>query len=83
MAHVVIRTYGKTPNYFRTLPLHQSQREVAPTDDYTDFAFDIRPTADFLGELLSHGEGLEILEPLGLRQQLQQQVETMLRRYNS
>jgi hypothetical protein len=82
MAHVVIRTYGKTPNYFRTLPLHQSQREVASTDEYTDFAFDIRPTADFKGELLSHGEGLEVLEPLELRQQLQQQIETMLQRYN-
>jgi hypothetical protein len=82
MAHVVIRTYGKTPNYFRTLPLHQSQREIDTMEDYTDFSFDIRPTADFIGELLSHGEGLEVLEPLELRQQLQQQVETMLQRYN-
>ncbi|MBR4729085.1 MAG: WYL domain-containing protein [Prevotella sp.] len=81
MAHVVIRTYGKTPNYFRTLPLHQSQQEIATTDEYTDFSFDIRPTADFIGQLLSHGDGLEVLEPLELRQQLQQQVEAMLQRY--
>ena len=82
MAHVVIRTYGKTPNYFRTLPLHQSQSEVVSTDEYTDFSFDIRPTADFLGELLSYDSGLEVLEPQELRQQMQRQVEAMLQRYN-
>ena len=82
MAHVVVRTYGKTSNYFRTLPLHQSQRAVAVTADYTDFSFDIRPTADFLGELLSYDSGLEVLEPQELRQQMQRQVEAMLQRYN-
>lgn len=82
MAHVVVRTYGKTSNYFRTLPLHQSQRTVAVTAAYTDFSFDIRPTADFLGELLSYDSGLEVLEPQELRQQMQRQVEAMLQRYN-
>ena len=81
MAHVVIRTYGKTPNYLRTLPLHQSQREVATTADYTDFSFDIRPTADFIGQLLSHGDGLEVIEPQSLRDQLQQEVERMRSHY--
>lgn len=82
MAHVVVRTYGKTSNYFRTLPLHQSQRTVAVTAAYTDFSFDIRPTADFLGELLSYDSGLEVLEPQELRQQMQRQIEAMLQRYN-
>jgi len=81
MAHVVIRTYGKTPNYLRTLPLHLSQREVATTADYTDFSFDIRPTADFIGQLLSHGDGLEVIEPQSLRDQLQQEVERMRSHY--
>ena len=81
MAHVVIRTYGKTPKYLRTLPLHQSQREVATTEDYTDFSFDIRPTADFIGQLLSHGDGLEVIEPQSLRDQLQEEVERMRSHY--
>ena len=81
MAHVIVRTYGKTPNYLRTLPLHQSQCEIATTADYTDFSFDIRPTADFIGQLLSHGDGLEVLQPQALREQLQQEVERMLSRY--
>lgn len=81
MAHVVIRTYGKTPNYLRTLPLHASQREVSHTDQYTDFSFDIRPTADFLGQLLSHGDGVEVLEPAPLRQKMRQLIANNLKRY--
>ena len=81
MAHVVIRTYGKTPDYLRTLPLHASQREVSHTDQYTDFTFDIRPTADFLGQLLSHGDGIEVLQPADLRQKMRQLIANNLKRY--
>ena len=81
MAHVVIRAHRFTPNYLRTLPLHHSQRELASTPDYTDFAFDIRPTADFLGQLLSHGAGIEVLEPLELRQKMRGLIEENLKRY--
>lgn len=82
MARVVVRTYGNTANYLRTLPLHASQCEIATTDEYADFSFDIRPTADFIGQLLSYDSGLEVLQPLELRQKLQQQIEAMLQRYN-
>jgi len=81
MAHVVVRAHNWTPNYLRTLPLHHSQRELATTEHYTDFSFDLRPTADFLGQLLSHGDGLEVLEPLELRQKMRQLIADNLKRY--
>jgi hypothetical protein len=81
MAHVVIRAHDYTPNYLRTLPLHHSQREVATTDTYADFAFDIRPTHDFLGQLLSHGAGIEVLSPPYLREQMRQKFIEGLKRY--
>ena len=81
MAHVVVRAHKWTPNYLRTLPLHHSQRELASTPDYTDFAFDLRPTSDFLGQLLSHGAGIEVLEPLELRQKMRDLIEENLKRY--
>ena len=81
MAHVVIRTYGKTPDYLRTLPLHVSQREISHTDSHTDFTFNIRPTADFLGQLLSHGDGIEVLEPADLRHKMRQLIANNLKRY--
>jgi hypothetical protein len=81
MEHVIIRAYDRTPNYLRTLPLHHSQCEVATTDSYTDFSFHIRPTSDFLAELLSHGDGIEVLEPAHLRQKMRSLIAKSLKRY--
>lgn len=81
MAHVVIRAYGSTPNYLRTLPLHTSQKELQRTDDYTDFSLDIRPTADFVNTLLSHSDGLEVLEPTDLRLKIREILTRTLNRY--
>ena len=81
LTHVVIRAHRWTPNYLRTLPLHHSQRELASTPDYTDFSFDIRPTVDFLGQLLSQGDGIEVLEPQDLRQKMKDMIAESLKRY--
>jgi hypothetical protein len=81
IAHVVLRAYNKTANYLRTLPLHHSQREIVCTEHSTDFSFDIRPTADFLGQLLSYGDGIEVLQPQELRQKMRQMLAENLKRY--
>lgn len=81
LEHIVLRAYGKTANYLRTLPLHSSQQELTSGDDYTDFALDIRPTKDFIGELLSHDEGLEVLEPESVRQKMKELLIAMTTRY--
>ena len=81
MAHVVLRAHKWMPNYLRTLPLHHSQRELASTETYTDFSYDIRPTSDFLGELLRHGDGIEVLEPQELREKMRGLIEDNLKRY--
>ena len=81
MAHVVVRAHNWTPNYLRTLPLHASQREIATAEHYADFSFDLRPTADFLGQLLSHGDGIEVLEPPELRQKMRDMIAQSLKRY--
>ena len=81
MAHVIVRAHKWMPNYLRTLPLHHSQRELTSTEDYTDFSFDIRPTTDFLGELLRHSDGIEVLEPPELREKMRQMIADTLKRY--
>ena len=81
MAHVVVRAHKWMANYLRTLPLHPSQRELESTPDYTDFSFDIRPTSDFLGELLRHSDGIEVLQPQDLREKMRQMIAEMLKNY--
>ena len=81
MRHIVVRAYGNTANYLRTLPLHDSQRMVGGNEDYTDFSFDLRPTPDFIGELLKYDEGLEVLDPPEFRLKIREIVTNMLKRY--
>ena len=81
LAHVVIRLSGWAPDYLRTLPLHHSQREVARTADYTDFALDIRPTNDFINKLMWYGECLEVIEPADLRLKIREILTRTLNKY--
>ena len=90
LVHVVVRAHKWMPSYLRTLPLHHSQRELesgeithadSSTTAYTDFSFDIRPTSDFLGELLRHSDGIEVLQPLDLRERMRQMIAETLKRY--
>ena len=81
LTHVILRAHKWMPNYLRTLPLHHSQRELESPPDYPDFSYDIRPTSDFLGELLRHSDGIEVLQPLDLREKMRQIIENILKRY--
>lgn len=80
MEHVVVRAYGKMASLLRTLPLHLSQRELTGGDGYTDFAIDIRPTVDFISELLSKIDGIDILEPDSLKARIRGIMEAAIGR---
>lgn len=81
LTHLVVRAHQWMPDYLRTLPLHHSQRELSSGDGYTDFSFEVRPTSDFMGELLKFGNGIEILEPVNVREKMQQKITETLKRY--
>ena len=79
--HVRIKAYGVTCNYLRTLPLHESQTELEHTADYTVFSYLLRPTHDFVQELLSHAAEVEVLAPEWLREDMRAKAAAMLKRY--
>ena len=54
---------------------------VCTSDNYTDFALDIRPTPDFIGELLKYDQGLEVLNPPDFRLKIRKKLEEMVNRY--
>lgn len=79
---IVIRAYGKQADYFRTLPLHHSQRELpAVTPEYTDFEFHIAPTNDFIAELISKNAWVEVISPLTFRQKIIDEIGFLQKRY--
>ncbi len=79
---VQIKVYGNKCKYFRALPLHVSQQEIEESDGYSTFEYLLRPTYDFCQELLSHGNEVEVLMPLWLREQIKKTVEDMSKRYS-
>ena len=57
-------------NYLRSLPLHHSQKEVERTEAHTVFSYFLRPTFDFIQELLTLRETAEVLSPKSLRAEM-------------
>ena len=60
---VQLKVYAPQDKYFDALPLHHSQRTVEVTEGHTVYEYRIRPTYDFVQELLSHGADVEVLQP--------------------
>lgn len=78
---VKIRVVPDQVKYFRTLPLHGSQRETVQEDGSSVFSYRIAPTFDFVQEILSHGADVEVLEPAELRESIADIIAGMASRY--
>ena len=68
-------------NYLRSLPLHHSQQEVETADGYSIFELTLRPTYDFLQEILRNGDCMEVIEPQILRDRITEMVKRMYDKY--
>ena len=75
--NIKLKVTQSQSNYFRSLPLHESQKEIQRTDDYSIFSFRLRPTYDFIQELLHNGDTVEVIEPADLRNDVAATIERM------
>ena len=78
---VKLKVYGKQVQYFRSLPLHSSQKEVETNDKYSIFTYFITPDYDFKQDVLSFGDKVEVLEPKELREEMKEFVEKLMNNY--
>lgn len=80
-----IRAFYPEYNYIEEVPLHESQRKVKEYKDglYREYTLRLRPTRDFLQELLWHGRGITVLEPESLRLQMIDILKKMTESYES
>lgn len=62
--------YGGFADYLRTLPLHESQREIEGDDESTLFEYHLKPTFDFYQLVLAQGDQVEVLEPESVRSEM-------------
>jgi len=78
---VCLRFEVRQAQYIRSLPLHHTQQEVAKTDNTVDFEYFLKPTYDFVQEILRYGEFVEVLKPQWLRAEFSGKVERMRSKY--
>ena len=78
---IVIRAYGDERFYMRDLPLHHSQEIKDIGDDYIDYQLNLRPYHDFVAELLSKGDRIEVLSPQSLREKMREEHLNAAKKY--
>ena len=76
-----IKVYDTQVEYVRALPIHESQKEVESTPEWTIFEYRIVPCFNFYQQLLWHREKLEVLEPQSVRLAMKEVIEKMLKLY--
>lgn len=80
---IILRAYGKEQYNLRDLPLHQSQKELGGTDEYTDYEYRMKPTDDFKAYILSRGQWLQVIYPESLSKEICDWLQAALNRYKT
>ena len=78
---IKIKVYGAQVDYVRALPIHESQKEIETTDEWSIFEYRIVPCFNLYQQLLWHRERLEVLEPLCVREAMKTIIEDMRNNY--
>jgi hypothetical protein len=68
--------------YFRTLPLHKTQKEVEIKDDYSIFEYELIPSFEFEQEIFSHMDYVKVLEPESLKKDIAKIVTSLNKMYS-
>ncbi len=79
---VTLKVFAMQANYFKSLPLHQSQEIAEETPEYTTFKYFLTPDYDFKQDILSFGATIEVMEPKHLRKELGEIIAELNSKYN-
>lgn len=80
---IVVKADSDQSRYLMSLPLHHSQQIIEKTDDYSVFSWRLKPTYDFVQQLLTMNLHIEVLEPLSLRTRMTELLKSMAKKYSS
>jgi len=81
LAQVVVRVWKPRANYIRTKPWHDSQTEIAETEDWIDFQWQVLLNRELNARILELGADAEVLAPETLREMMGQALERARNRY--
>ena len=80
-----IRAFYPEYNYIEEVPLHESQQKVKESKDgmFREYTLTVRPSRDFLQELLWHGRNIILLKPESLRLEMIGILKDMTKSYET
>ena len=78
---ILIKVYSTQVEYVKALPIHESQKEIETTDEWSIFEYRLVPCYNFYQQLLWHREKLEVIEPSAIREELKSTLQKMLSNY--
>jgi predicted DNA-binding transcriptional regulator YafY len=83
MDPIKIKLYfsSKQADFIKSLPLHHSQKIVSENNKECIIELFMRPTYDFIMELLSIGQEVKVLEPESLKKEIVKRLEDNLNQY--
>ena len=79
----MLKAYNGGPDYFRTLPIHESQRELVELKDneVSYFELTVRPNYDLYQALLAQADQIEVLEPASVRNEMRNFAKNLMSYY--
>lgn len=78
---VVLKVSSVQAGYFKTLPLHETQKAVSDTETHTVFKYEMKITNDLIKEILSYGADVEVISPQSLRSKIEKHLSAALQKY--
>ena len=78
---VLLKVSAMQTKYFRSLPLHRSQKEIETNEDYSVFSYFLTTDYDFKQDILSFGNEVEVLEPKTFRDTISSIALTLYNTY--
>ena len=78
---ILIKVYSTQVEYVKALPIHESQKEIETTYEWSIFEYRLVPCYNFYQQLLWHREKLEVLEPQYVRDEIKMVIQKMLEHY--
>ena len=67
--------------YLKTQPLHHSQALIQEGEEKARFSLTVGITTELIMDLLSFGDQVEVIEPVGLRKQMADRLASALKIY--
>ena len=78
---ILLKASSQLAPYIKTKPIHGSQKKVEESLDFYTFSIEVIPNYEFNRLVLSYGDGLEVLTPIGLRDSLKKILKESLKNY--